>query len=439
MFAAFFILAALIGVAPELLVVHETIVDGLILAIVAIGVAIVALNISPRQAGRLLELLRPVSVIALIPAAWMLFQIAPVSIFGLAHPAWTSTAATLERTIAGTISIDPGATLLSLSRYFCFTGIVLLSTAVNIDRDRAGLILLLLTGVSVLIAAELISRDLGHFGWLFGQLRDPVNHVEALSSSALGVILSTSLGIRAFERYERRPRVAQGTVAKLAVALVAYTAAFVICLWALLANGDRILFFGASYGLATLIGIAAMRRFGAGPWGKLGFVSLAILGAVGFVVTTPGIQDDNLTLVWSSSASNSVAITQRIMSDVPWTGTGAGTFEFLIPIYRVSEEPVVATAPTAGASIAVEMGRPMLVVFVVVVLYVVLMLANGALRRGRDFFYPAAGAGCLVMLLSLAFDNTGVLGKATSTLAGAVLGLALAQSRTSLSGKMDPP
>jgi hypothetical protein len=433
MFAAFFLLAGVIGVAPELLVTRETITDGLILAIVAIGIAIVALNISPRHVGRLLEILRPVSVIALIPAAWMLFQITPVSIFGVAHPAWTSTAAALERTIAGTISIDPGATLLSLSRYFCFTGIVLLSITVNIDRGRASLILLLLTGVTTLIAAEVITYDLGHFVGLFGQFGDPINHAEAVNSSALGLILSGSLGIRAFERYEARPRDAQSAPAKLTVTLAVCTASFAICLSALLANGDRILFFGASYGLATLIGVAAARRFRIGRWGRLGLVSSATLGAVGFIVTTPGIQDANLALVWSSSASNSVAITQRIMSDAAWTGTGAGTFEFLIPIYRASEETALSIAASAAASIAIEMGRPMLVVIVLITLIVVLMLINGALRRGRDFCYPAAGAGCLVTLLILAFGNTTVLGRATSTLVGAVLGLAVAQARSQTS------
>jgi hypothetical protein len=424
--AALLLLASLIGAAPEILVIDETVVNGLILAIVAIGIAIVALSMRPGDAGRLIELLRPVVIFALIPAVWMLIQIAPLSMVGWAHPVWTSAAAALERSIAGTISIDTGATLLSISRYFCFAGIVLLSTAVSIDRERAGLLLMLLTGVTTLIAAELIIYHLGYFGSFFGEFGDTVKHGEALDCAALGLILSASLGVRALERQERRRTDARRTPARLALALVA----FAISLGAVLLNWDRILLFGIAYGLGTLISVAAIRRLRIGRWGKLELVSLAILGAAGFIATTPGIQDLGLTLAWSPRASGSDAIAQRILSDVPWTGTGAGTFEFLLPIYRAADETEVSAAPTAAASILIEMGRPMLLVVMSMTVLGIGMLIQGTLRRGRDSFYPAAGAGCLVALLILAFGNTGVLGPATSSLAGAILGLAIAQSRS---------
>ena len=429
MSAALVLLASLIGVIPEILVIDETIIDGFILAVVAIGIAIVALDMRPGEAGRLIDLLRTVAIVALIPAIWMLIQIVPLSVVGWAHPVWTSAAAALGRSIAGTISIDSGATLLSLSRYLCFTGIVLLSTAVSIERARARLMLMLLTGVTTLIAAELMSYQLGYFRVFLGEFGDTIKHAEALDSAALGLILSACLGIRALERYETRP---ERTLAKLALAVVACTGAFAICLGALLLNWDRIVFFGISYGLAILISVAAIRRLRVGRWGKSGLVSLAILGAVGFIAATPGIQGLDLTLVWSSRISGSDAIAQRILSDVAWTGTGAGTFEFLLPIYRAADETGVSAAPTAAASIAIEIGRPMLLVVMSMILFGIWMLIHGALRRGRDSFYPGAGAGCLVALLILAFGNSGVLGTATSSLAGAVLGLALAQSRSGM-------
>jgi len=432
--SALLLLASLIGVSPEILVIDETLIDGFILAIVAMGIAIVALNMRSGEAGRLIELLRPVSIIALIPAIWMLIQIVPLPIIGWAHPVWTSAAAALGRSIAGTISIDTGATLLSLARYFCLTGVLLLSTAVSLDRERASLVLMLLTGVTTLIAAELMSYHLGYFGSFLGEFSDTVKHAQALDSAALGLILSTSLGIRAFERHETRRKGAGRTPAKLALVLVACAAAFAICLAALLPNWDRTLIFGISYGLGTLISVAAIRWLRIGRWGKFGLVALAIFGAFGFIATTPAIQDVDLTLAWSSRASGSDAIAQRILSDVAWTGTGAGTFEFLVPIYRAVDETGVATAPTGAASIAIELGRPMLLVVMSMTLLGIWMLIHGALRRGRDSFYPAAGAGCLVALLILAFGNTGVLGPATSVLAGAILGLALAQSRSWTNG-----
>jgi hypothetical protein len=428
--AALLLLASLIGVAPEILVIDGTIIDGLILAIVAIGIAIAALSTRPGEAGRLVELLWPVAIIAFIPAIWISIQIVPISITGWAHPGWTSAAAALGRSIAGTISIDIGATVLSLSRYFCFMGVVLLSTAVSIDRTRAHLILMLLTGVTTLIAAELMSYHLGYFRSFLDEFGDAVKHAEALDSAALGLILSASLGICAFERYETRRTSAERKLAKLALVLIACAVAFAICLVALLLDWDGIVLCGISYGLGTLISVAAIRRLRIGRLGRYGFLSFGILGAVGFIATTPGVQDADLTLAWSSPASGSDAIAQRILSDVTWTGTGAGTFGFLSPIYRTADETGASAAPTAAASTLIELGRPMLLVVVSLILLGIWMLIHGALRRGRDSFYSAAGAGCLTALLILAFGNAGVLGPATSLFAGVILGLALAQSRS---------
>jgi hypothetical protein len=52
------------------------------------------------------------------------------------------------------------------------------------------------------------------------------------------------------------------------------------------------------------------------------------------------------------------------------------------------------------------------------------------LWRGRDSFYPAAGAACLLALLLLGFVNAGLLGTAGAMFAAVALGLACAQSRS---------
>ena len=67
---------------------------------------------------------------------------------------------------------------------------------------------------------------------------------------------------------------------------------------------------------------------------------------------------------------------------------------------------------------------------VAVIMGAVVILLRASLLRGRDSFYPAAGAGCLLTLLLLAFMNTGILGTATAVIAAAMLGLALAQSKS---------
>ena len=101
-----------------------------------------------------------------------------------------------------------------------------------------------------------------------------------------------------------------------------------------------------------------------------------------------------------------------------------------MPIYRDIDDPQASTAPTAIAALSIELGRPMLWLILVVIVGAIVFLLRASLQRGRDSFYPAAGAGCLIALLFLSFINSGILGTATAVIAAAVLGLALAQSKT---------
>jgi hypothetical protein len=79
---------------------------------------------------------------------------------------------------------------------------------------------------------------------------------------------------------------------------------------------------------------------------------------------------------------------------------------------------------------AIELGRPMLWLIVATIVFSILFLLRASLKRGRDSFYPTAGASCLITLLFLSFTNAGVLGSAAAIIAAATLGLAIAQSKS---------
>jgi hypothetical protein len=68
----------------------------------------------------------------------------------------------------------------------------------------------------------------------------------------------------------------------------------------------------------------------------------------------------------------------------------------------------------------------------VTVMFAIFVLLRGALNRGRDSFYPAAGASYLLSLLLFSFCDNGILGLPVGICAAAIIGLAFAQhtSRT---------
>ena len=192
----------------------------------------------------------------------------------------------------------------------------------------------------------------------------------------------------------------------------------------------------AASGFVTLAILMVIRRLGLGPWAADAIAAMAIVIVIiiAIAVAQKFVGPGDAMLRYASHAQGSlIAISERIVAETRWLGTGAGTFGALLPIYGdPSANPLDISAPTAVAQISVELGRPMLVAILIIAISLLVMLSRGALQRGRDAFYPAAGAGCMVVLMLEAFCDASLLNTAVLICAAAALGLALAQrvSRT---------
>src|SRR5439155_16873529 len=120
------------------------------------------------------------------------------------------------------------------------------------------------------------------------------------------------------------------------------------------------------------------------------------------------------------------------MADVGSTGTGAGTFSALLPIYRDADSAGAgagASPPPTAAGIAIESGRPVLWSAVAIVLIFIAMLLRAALRRGRDAAFAAAGASCLVVAMLEAFCDASPQATAVAIVVAATLGPGIRQTK----------
>src|SRR5882672_7906327 len=172
MIAAFIMLTSLIALLPALVMVDGILANGVVSAIVGIAMVTVVLALDTSGLNRFSRLLGPTAfVVVFIPCLWMLLQVLPISIRALANPVWVSTATALDQPFVGAISLDIGATLLSLARYCAILAAAFVTATVTLNKQRAESVLSLLTGIAALIAAELIGYNLGLFA--FARLRTP--------------------------------------------------------------------------------------------------------------------------------------------------------------------------------------------------------------------------------------------------------------------------
>jgi hypothetical protein len=431
MFLVPLFLALVIITTPITFIFDGPITHGLIMAVVAAPVAIVALRIRAGEAGFLLSAIRPMAIAATVPVIWMLFQVLPLQTAWLANPIWQSAASALGHPLGESISIDPGITLVSLARYLSVAAIAFIAAAVALDRQRAAEILFtLLTATTITASLALISK-LGALVFL-GQTARELASSGATESAGLGIILAATVTLYALER-ERTDGAAPGVPSiRFWVTIIACGFAALICCLAVFVNGTGQSFFAIAIGLATLTIAVIIRRYRLGPWGYSAVASVIFVVAVAIIALHPGKRIMDLTLAFANRTSSPlVAITQRILTDTRWAGTGAGTFSAIVPIYQdINELAIGSVAPTAAAAIAVEMGQPFLWVTLLAAITLTLTLLRGALGRGRDWFYSITGASSIVVITLMAFNGPGLFSTPVLVTVAATIGVAIAQRKS---------
>ena len=427
-----FILVALICVSPIILLRDGLAMQGLVAGGIGVALAIAAITLRPGETEFLVSIIRHLLVFALLPILWIVFQILPLRIF--AHPIWANAEAALGHTIAGTVSVDAGASVLSLGQYIVLAGITLLSAAIAIERGRAEVLLFTLTYAVTMIAVITLTH-----AWLLPSLQlSPFLRAQAAVCVAMGTIVASAACIRTVERYETRAARPRRRGSTLLLTFMGSSAALVICATTLVLDGTRQEQVAAACGVALLVCITIIRRLQLQLWG-IAIIAISLTGAtILLIAAQPSARGRSLLLSFAvSSPTSPPSVSERVLKDAPFAGTGAGTFAVVAPIYREMDDPPTdSVAATTAASLGIELGRPLLWLIVAATAASIVFLLNCCLKRGRNSFYPAMGASCLATMLLLSFVNPGLLGNAAGLIAAITLGLAIAQSKSRTSAEV---
>jgi hypothetical protein len=393
---------------------------------VAATLGLTGLAIRPGEAAHFAKIAPPVLLIAAVPAAWMLVQALPLPV--LANPIWASTAEALGQPVLRHVSIDVGATLVALSRYLGAVALVLATMGLTIDRMRAERALFLLCFVTTLMAAVIILHDLLGFTFL-GEI-DQGTRLAFDSAAALGVILTGGLLNLAVERYETRRGTKEIPLFRLVERISIGLGSLVVCGFAASYFARDHVPVAALAGTATFWIIVLIRRIGLGLWATAIMCGITVVALVVVTATKPDGADRDVSLRFASGTETRLSTVARMLADTRWVGTGAGTYGALQAIYREAAAPTEAHAPTTAAAVTIELGRPALWIGAALALALFGLLLRGACERGRDSFYAAAAAGCVVLQSLQAFRDASLLEPAPVVLTTVIVGLGLAQRRS---------
>jgi hypothetical protein len=242
----------------------------------------------------LISVIRLGAALAAVPALWIVIQVLPLR--PIAHPIWASAAGALGHPLAGSISIDFGASVMALGLYLSTAAIALLSAAVAVDRQRASSILFLVMAATALIALIPGFHDLAGLSFLSGASAASTR-AQAIDCAAIGVIVAAAVGIRTLERYEIRP--GDSSQASFFWPFAASFTALVICAASLAVNSTAAEMIATAYGLGALIAVAVIRRLGFGPWGIAAIAVPAMGLAVLLIASEPGLRTKGIALAFA--------------------------------------------------------------------------------------------------------------------------------------------
>ncbi|WP_439364459.1 hypothetical protein ACNJYD_32735 [Bradyrhizobium sp. DASA03005] len=343
-------------------------------------------------------------------------QLAPLPL-RFAHPIWASAHEVIGGLSLGPITADIGLTVNAL--LLALAAISLLGVAILVVRNRirAELVLFVLSGVAAISALML---DLHR---LSPALAATVPHDLTTSLAGLGLMLNLAVMQLAAERAETHHSV----VRSVAIGLCGLVGALVsaAAIFGLSGTNSAI---AAAFGVVLILLILVIRRLDLSP---LAASALSIAALAGAAIVLTFLFEKNsgpilLRLVPEMGAETTAAF-ERMLADTRWFGAGAGTFAAVGRIYQ-SDASAVLTTPSAAISVFAGMGWVGLAVMIAVSLLALVRLFFGALQRGRDSFFPASAAACVLFALVQSFAGPGLLHPAAILCLSVIVGLGLSQS-----------
>lgn len=420
------LLLLIVAAAPVALFAPEELARQLIATIAALALLAVAVEAPPGLLGHLARLQRPWIASFACAAAYLAAQLLPIPAVAPAHPVWSGVAAAFDPPPPGHVTIDLGATLVSLETLLACFAVALAAAAVAIERARAERALSWVAGAStaaavVLAAGEYVVPSRGNsivagLGW-----------APFAAASGLGLIVNLALIFHLAENEDAPAERRTQRRRLLRLAILGLSAA--VCFGAVATQAP--LFVGAAIGVGVVgfLVVALIRRLGLSFWPAA--LTATAAAALVVIMIAHGFSATTGDLLWRFATSADAAdlgACERALADVGWFGGGAGASAELLSIYRDFGALSPIYAPTTAAEWAFGLGKPAVAVVSLWAIGASIVLFWSALARGRDWIYAAAAASTILTLGVEAFTDLSLATPVVGMLAAVVLGLGVGQS-----------
>jgi O-antigen ligase len=389
------------------------------------------------------------AVLFLLVALWAFAQTSPIASAAFAHPIWGMASDALGTPLAGTISVDPPATMRALMRLTTDASALWLSLQLCREPSRA---LFLLEAIAAMVAAYsaygiVLAVLFGGAIPFFdvpgsgGFIRSTfVNRNSFATYAGLGLVVVTALTLRLYRRVVPD---AEGIASYRLNKLIAATGrqgglligAGLVILAALLGTVSRGGVLSTAVGLFAVLALTTTRRRrGRGDQVEaIAFVAAAIAIAFAFYgdrfvgrIVASGLEDASRLSVY--------AIVVHAIMDSPLLGFGYGTFADVFPLYRDQSIPAIGVwdlAHNTYLEVWLGLGLAAGTALMIAIGLLALKCLAGAVNRQRDSIAPVVATAATLLVGVHALVDFSLQMEAVTLTFMALLGAGVAQSQSS--------
>jgi O-antigen ligase len=386
------------------------------------------------------------ALLFLAACGWVLVQISASVPGGWHHPLWGMAAETLDRELAGSISLSTDDSLVALLRLLAYGLVFFLAFKLGADRRRAGQVFSWLAVAGLAYSAYGLLMYWGGFDALlwfrdeaFGRdVRGTfVNRNSFATYAGLCIICTLCVLHRRLSAGEnpayRTPADRSAAIEQFAVRAWLPLAAVFIMVSALILTHSRAGF--GSFVLGSLALAAAVRH-------RSRFRSIrstaAVAAAFAVTITAFVITSEVLLRRMDNLPADGVGrldayqLTSGAIGDNPVLGFGYGTYADSFRLYR--DDTLAAHYDMAHNTYLeniFELGWPAAAMLFLAVGWIALSCLRGVRYRGRDWIFPAGGLAATVLVATHALFDFSLQMPAIAITYACIAGVACAQSRSS--------
>lgn len=375
---------------------------------------------------------------------WIFVQASSLTPESWHHPIWREASRSLGGKVAGSVSLDPQASIEGLIRLLWYAVVFGIAVLLCRDRTAARYSLVAVAGAGFLYAVYGLVIEFSGAQmvlWVdktayLGSLTSTfINRNAYAAYAGIGLICMTALLIRRLLKHE--PSDEEIVVSKMAMVLSYFGYNWYLVLGWLVSATALILTNSRAGVLSSFIGvfvfIIAMGYSRGAPSRLLRYVALALVIGCMIAVSISGATLGRRLIPTeiSDTRSEIYRLTMTAIGDAPVLGMGHGAYPKIFEVYREDVKAFDKPARKAHNTYlenAVELGIPAAAVLFSVVIWLVGVCMTGLRRRRRDSHYAAIGLGVTALLTVHALVDFSLQIPAVAVTYMFLLGLAVAQS-----------